>query len=86
MKLFSRVFMLLHWVYDRLMPSEPLYTTKEVAEKLGISRQRVHILIKDGRLKAQKFGRVWLVPESAIDNIGPSTKRMGRPPKKRRKK
>lgn len=38
-------------------------TTKQAAERLGISEQRVRALIKSGRLKAVKFGKAHMIPE-----------------------
>lgn len=76
--------------YNPAMPIEPqeerLYTIKEAGEYLGLSRQRVHRLVQDGRIKAQRYGKIWLIPESALEDISPSTKRVGRPPKKKRRK
>jgi excisionase family DNA binding protein len=71
------------------MPIEPTeerqYTVSEVSEMLGLSRQRVHILIKTGRLKAHRFGPVWMIEESAIAAIGPETRKVGRPAKRTRR-
>jgi excisionase family DNA binding protein len=36
-------------------------TTNEAASRLGVSPQRVAILIRDGRLKAEKVGGMWLI-------------------------
>jgi excisionase family DNA binding protein len=38
-------------------------TTKQVAEKLGITPRRVQALIEVGKLPAQKFGRDYLIKE-----------------------
>jgi len=59
-----------------------LLTIPQAAEKLGISRQRVHVLVKTGRLKAKRFGRVWLIEPDAIHNIAPSENPTGRPRKR----
>jgi excisionase family DNA binding protein len=50
------------------MPKE-FYTVAEVAEKLGKSRQWVSKLAKQGRIKAQKFGRDYMIPEGAWEHI-----------------
>lgn len=36
-------------------------TTKQAAEKLGITPRRVRALIESGRLKARKIGRDYLI-------------------------
>jgi excisionase family DNA binding protein len=56
-----------------------LLTTAEVAERLGVHRTRVNVLIKEGRLPAQRFGRAYLVQEKDLQLV--SERRVGRPPK-----
>lgn len=73
--------------YNEPMPieptEEPFYTIREVAELLGMSRQRVHKLIQQDRIRAHRFGNVWMVAESAIKQIEAEERRVGRPSKKR---
>jgi len=38
-----------------------LLTTAEAGELLGIGAQRVRVLIRTGRLPAQRFGDQWLI-------------------------
>jgi excisionase family DNA binding protein len=40
-------------------------TTKEVAARLGLNDSRVRQLILEGRLEAEKIGRIWFVPRDA---------------------
>ena len=54
-------------------------TTNEAANVLGVTRQRVLQLIQDGRLKAEKFGNVYMIRRGDLDHIAPLP--MGRPPK-----
>ncbi|PYP82686.1 MAG: hypothetical protein DMF61_25830 [Blastocatellia bacterium AA13] len=54
-----------------------LLTTAEVAERLGVHRSRVGVLIKEGRLPAQRFGRVLLVAEKDLRLVG--DRKPGRP-------
>lgn len=54
-------------------------TTKEVAEKLGISEGRVRQLISNGRLPAVKVGNTNLVKESDLKLV--ENRKNGRPPK-----
>ena len=60
-----------------------LLTTAEVAERLGVHRSRVQVLIKEGRLPAQRFGKVYLVDESDLKLV--KDRKPGRPPKKAKK-
>lgn len=54
-------------------------TTVEAAERLGLSRVRVFTLIKQGRIKAEKLGRDWMIDEKNL-TIEPG-KPTGRPKK-----
>jgi excisionase family DNA binding protein len=56
-----------------------LLTTAQVAEQLGVHRTRVNVLIKAGRLPAQRFGRAYLIQEKDLQLV--SERRVGRPPK-----
>lgn len=56
-----------------------LITTKEAAEKLGVSMRRVTALIKDGRLPSQQVGREHLIKESDLELVG--ERKIGRPAK-----
>jgi excisionase family DNA binding protein len=56
-----------------------LLTTAQVAEKLGVHRTRVNVLIKEGRLPAQRFGRAFLVQEKDLALV--SERSVGRPRK-----
>jgi excisionase family DNA binding protein len=56
-----------------------LLTTAQVAERLGVHRTRVNVLIQEGRLPAQKFGRAYLVQEKDLQLV--SHRPVGRPPK-----
>ena len=42
----------------------------EAAKALGLSRQRVWVLVREGRLKAEKVGSTWVIDDrSLIDFI-----------------
>lgn len=56
-----------------------LLTTKEVAERLGVTQSRVRALIKSGRLPSQQFGRDHLIKESDLKLV--QDRKPGRPPK-----
>jgi excisionase family DNA binding protein len=48
----------------------------EAAKRLGVSRQWINVLLKDGRLPgARKVGRAWMIPEEALENILPPKKK-----------
>jgi excisionase family DNA binding protein len=55
-------------------------TTREVAERLGISLRQVQTLIKQERLPAEKRGRDWFIKENDLELVKERPK-TGRPPK-----
>jgi len=61
------------------MSLEGFLTTKEVAEKLGVSVGRVQQFIAEGRLPATKVGQTNLVKESDLKLV--QSRKTGRPPK-----
>jgi excisionase family DNA binding protein len=56
-----------------------ILTTKEAGDKLGITVQRIHALIKNGRLPAQKMGRDYFIKESDLKLV--ENRKAGRPSK-----
>ena len=56
-----------------------LLTTREVAERLGITQSRVRALIQSGRLPSQQFGRDHLIKQSDLKLV--ENRKPGRPPK-----
>ena len=56
-----------------------MLTTKEVAERLGVTVRRVQALIQDGQLPAQKVGRDYLVKEKDLKLV--EERKPGRPRK-----
>lgn len=54
-------------------------TTKEVAERLGVTPSRVRALIQSGRLPSQQYGRDHLIKESDLNLV--QNRKPGRPPK-----
>ena len=61
------------------MSLEGFLTTKEVAEKLGVSVGRIQQLIAEGRLPATKIGQTNLVKETDLKII--ENRKTGRPSK-----
>ncbi len=56
-----------------------LISTKEAAEKLGLSLRRVQALITVGRLPAQKIGNSYVVREKDLEAV--KERKAGRPKK-----
>lgn len=44
-----------------------ILTTDEVAAKMNVKRRTVQTWIADGKLKATKWGRDWIVTQSDLD-------------------
>lgn len=61
-----------------------LLTTKEAAEKLGVSYVRINQLIVAGRLPAQKMGRDYVIDESDLKLV--ADRKPGRPRKPEKEK
>jgi excisionase family DNA binding protein len=59
-----------------------MLTVTETAKTLGISRSRVHILIREKRLEAQRFGRFFLLNPQSVKVFKPGP--VGRPKIKER--
>jgi len=55
-------------------------TVAQVAELLGVTRVRVHQLIRAGRLPAEKFGRDYMIKETDAKKL--SGRKTGRPRKR----
>ena len=62
------------------MGEKKLLTTSEVAERLGVTRWRVSQIIQSGKLKAEKFGQIYLINEADLKDVLERPK-AGRPPK-----
>jgi excisionase family DNA binding protein len=58
-----------------------MLTIAQAAEKLGVSRQRVQALVAAKRLRATKFGNVYVIQEADLRRlkIGPVGWPKGRP-------
>lgn len=46
-----------------------LLTTKQAAERLGVSERRVRALIAEGKLKAHQLGREYAIEEGALEGV-----------------
>ena len=56
-----------------------MLTTKETADRLGVSVRRVHQFIEESRLPAEKMGRDYFIKEEDLKLVG--DRKPGRPPK-----
>lgn len=54
-------------------------STKDAAERLGLSTVRVQKLIRDKRLPAERFGRIYLIREEDLKLV--EHRKPGRPKK-----
>jgi excisionase family DNA binding protein len=48
---------------------DDLLTTAEAGVELGITSTRVTMLIWDGRLKATRFGKSWMIRRADLDPV-----------------
>ena len=60
-----------------------IISTTEAAKRLGVTADRVRKMIEAKRLKATKFGNVWMIDPKDLDAV---TKRKPGRPRKARKK
>jgi excisionase family DNA binding protein len=61
-----------------------LISAKEASKKLGIDDSRVRVLIREGRLPAQKIGRTWVIDPKDLKLV--KDRKPGRPPTQKRRK
>ena len=59
---------------------DDLLSTVDVAAELGITVTRVNVLIREGRLKAERIGKVWIIRRGDLDPV--RDRPHGRPRKK----
>ena len=52
-------------------------TTRQVAERLGVTLRSVQALVTSGRLPAQKFGRDYMIREKDLKLV--EERKVGRP-------
>ena len=48
------------------MEKEELLSIEELCKYLGVGRNTAYALIKNGKIKAFKAGRSWIIPKRAI--------------------
>lgn len=60
---------MLTWTIEVNMKEKDYISTSEAAELLGISRVAVFKKIKSGQIKAEKFGRNYLIDKNSLGGI-----------------
>lgn len=65
------------------MPKGNWVSVTDAAELLGLSRRRVHDIIRDGRLKPTRVGSVYLLLRSDVEKFAKKPRKSGRPRKKK---
>jgi excisionase family DNA binding protein len=45
------------------------FTAPELARIVGYDRTHVARLCREGKIKAEKFGRMWMIPSSELDYL-----------------
>jgi excisionase family DNA binding protein len=56
-----------------------MLTITQAAERLGLSRQRIHVLIKEGRIRAEQAGKIWLITPEEVRKFKRKPRNGGRP-------
>ena len=59
-----------------------IISTAEAAKRLGVTADRVRKMIEAKRLKATKFGNVWMIDPKDLDAV--KDRKVGRPRKSRK--
>jgi excisionase family DNA binding protein len=57
-----------------------MLTANDASKILGVHPSRVRVLIREGRLPAQKVGRDWIIMEKDLEKV--KDRKPGRPKKK----
>ncbi|HIW76129.1 MULTISPECIES: helix-turn-helix domain-containing protein [Gordonibacter] len=60
-----------------------MLSTKEAADRLGITEVRVRALLEKNLLEGTKVGRTWVVSEESVEARIRQKPRAGRPPKQK---
>jgi excisionase family DNA binding protein len=54
-----------------------MISSRQAADKLGVTQRRIVALIKGGRLPAQRLGREWMIDEKSLRLV--ANRKPGRP-------
>ena len=68
---------LMNWTQAHQLGAEPfeVLTLAQAAERLGVQPGTLRVQIAQGKLKAKKMGRDWLVTEREIERYARENKR-----------
>lgn len=58
----------------------PWIDTTEAARRLGVSRARVIVFCREGRIEAEKFGRDWRIDAASLAAFAATPRKVGRRP------
>lgn len=64
---------------EMLETKERYYSVREAAERLGISKCRMHQLVRERNMNIQRIGNLIVIPESEILRLEQEERRPGRP-------
>ena len=71
-----------HFLQDAILGPMKIISTAEAARRLGVTANRVRVLIRSKRLKATKVGHDWLIDPIDLDSV--KDRKVGRPRKSRK--
>ncbi|HET8671284.1 MAG TPA: helix-turn-helix domain-containing protein [Candidatus Saccharimonadales bacterium] len=71
-----------HFLKNAILGPMKIISTAEAARRLGVTANRVRVLIRSKRLKATKVGHDWLIDPKDLDAV--KERKVGRPRKSRK--
>jgi excisionase family DNA binding protein len=60
--------------------AEEWITTQEAAEIIGVTRNHIRYLIRNGKLEAKRFGRAWMVSYKSTEEYAATERKPGPKP------
>lgn len=73
------------WKFSQAKQNDSeVITTKEAAELMQLSEQRVHTLLKQGKISGQQLGKQWLVDREHLEKFLADPQNHVNPPDKKR--
>jgi excisionase family DNA binding protein len=60
----------------------PYLTTAEAARRYGVSVERIHQMVRRGELRAERFGRAYLIRPADLERARARRRPRGRPRQK----
>ncbi|WP_347245094.1 hypothetical protein [Thermogutta sp.] len=62
-----------------LESKERYYSVRELARRLGVSKCRVHQIIRDRNVRTERIANILVIPESEVQRLEREERRPGRP-------